>query len=74
MFMINNRNEIPKIFKDLNIKTGAELGVAAGAYSRKLNELYHFDHFFCIDKWNDHHNLSEKNKWSRRSRIKKILR
>lgn len=60
--MINNRNDIPKLFENLNIKIGAELGVAAGAYSRKLNEAYNFEKFFCIDKWNDHHNLSEKKK------------
>jgi hypothetical protein len=60
--MINNRNDIPKLFENLNIKIGAELGVAAGAYSRKLNEAHSFDKFFCIDKWNDHHNLSEKKK------------
>lgn len=60
--MIKNRNEIPKLFKRLNIKIGVELGVGAGLYSRKLNQVYNFDKFFCIDKWNDHHNISEKRK------------
>ena len=60
--MIKNRVFLPTLFKKLNIKIGAELGVAAGFYSYRLNNRYNFEKFYCIDKWNDHHDESEKNK------------
>lgn len=58
--MIKNRNDIPKLLKKLNVKIGVELGVAAGQYSQVLNNFHTFEKFFCIDKWNDHHNELEK--------------
>ena len=38
---------------------GAELGVAAGKFSVELNDRFSFKEFWCIDKWDDHHNLKE---------------
>ena len=44
--MIKNRLFLPKLFKKLNIKIGAELGVAAGYYSNKLNTSHNFEKFY----------------------------
>lgn len=58
---MKNRNEIHLLLKEKNCKIGAELGVARGAYSKYLIDNHDFDNFFCIDKWNDHHDENEKN-------------
>lgn len=58
--MINHRDNIPKLFKKINVKIGVELGVGWGEYSRLLNNAHTFEKFFCIDKWNDHHTEREK--------------
>jgi hypothetical protein len=64
--MIKNRAELPKLFRKIPVKTGAELGVAAGNYSSVLISSHKFDKFFCIDKWNDHHNENERLKVKRK--------
>ena len=58
--MFNNRIDLPNLFKKITVKTGAELGVAAGKYSFTLVSSHKFDKFYCIDKWNDHHNDRER--------------
>jgi hypothetical protein len=57
---ITKRNDFPDIF-DSTIKIGVELGVAKGDFSQVLISKHKFDYFYCIDKWNDHHNIREKN-------------
>lgn len=57
---MKNRNELHKLLKKLNVKVGVELGVAQGHYSGFLVNSHDFELFFCIDKWNDHHDESEK--------------
>ena len=58
--MIETRTKIHELFKDRNIQIGAELGVANGWYSSYLNRHHKFKEFFCIDKWNDHHDDKER--------------
>jgi hypothetical protein len=58
---ITHRNDFYKLF-DSNIKIGAELGVAGGGFSDILVNTHNFENFFCIDKWNDHHNEKERQK------------
>lgn len=58
--MIPARSSLPKLFKKVPVKIGVELGVAAGEYSNFLLNSHKFKKFFCIDKWNDHHNNAEK--------------
>jgi predicted O-methyltransferase YrrM len=57
---MKNRHELHKLLKKLNVKIGVELGVAQGYYSSYLIKNHNFNIFFCIDKWNDHHDESEK--------------
>jgi hypothetical protein len=57
---MKDRNNFYKLLKKLNLKIGAELGVAKGYFSKILNTNHDFDNFFCIDKWNDHHDQKEK--------------
>jgi len=58
--MIQTRTKIHELFKDRNIQIGAELGVANGWYSSYLNRHHKFKEFYCIDKWNDHHDDKER--------------
>ncbi len=58
--MIKSRVYLYKLFKKLKITTGAELGVAAGWYSKHLVTSHMFQKFYCIDKWNDHHDEKER--------------
>lgn len=56
---ITKRNDFYKLFGS-DTKIGVELGVAGGDYSDVLLKTHNFEKFFCIDKWNDHHNEKEK--------------
>lgn len=58
---MKNRNEMHLMLKKQKCKIGAELGVAKGHFSKYLTDNHDFDIFFCIDKWNDHHDENEKN-------------
>ena len=55
---INSRND----FADLPWLVGLELGVSAGAFSRQLlcpKVGRHWRHVTSIDRWSDHHDMSE---------------
>lgn len=47
-----------QLINRLNLKTGIELGVAQGEFSRLLLKSK-FEKLYLIDKWNDHHNTEE---------------
>ena len=48
---INRNTDIPQLFKDLNYKIGAEIGVYKGEYSQKLLENIPNLQLFGIDLW-----------------------
>lgn len=58
---MKNRNEIHLLLKEKGCKIGVELGVAKGFFSKYLTDNHYFEKFYCIDKWNDHHDENEKN-------------
>ena len=58
---MKNRNQIHILLKEKQCKIGVELGVAKGSFSKYLTDNHLFEEFFCIDKWNDHHDEKEKN-------------
>lgn len=58
---MKNRNEMHFLLNRNKCKIGVELGVAKGNFSKYLTDNHNFDNFFCIDKWNDHHDENEKN-------------
>jgi len=39
---------------------GAEVGVATGQFSKRILELDHFDKFYSVDRWSDHHGIIEE--------------
>jgi len=43
--------ELPKLFKDLDFKIGAEIGVLKGEWSENLFKFIPNLKMFCIDKW-----------------------
>ena len=50
---------------------GIELGVARGKYSLRIHN--YFDHFWCVDKWNDaRHGLEEYNSLNKHIKNKNI--
>ena len=38
---------------------GAELGVATGQFSKKIMQIDHFEAFYAVDRWSDHHDNYE---------------
>lgn len=54
--MMKTRNELAQ---QLFHGTGAELGVAAGAFSETILRESDCRCLYSIDRWNDHHNLME---------------
>lgn len=55
---IKCREDIPSLITTPK-PIGIELGVAGGRFSTLLNKKYQFERFYCIDKWNDNHNIKE---------------
>lgn len=74
--MIPTRVELAKYFGELGFKIGAEIGVAAGKYSRVFCWNIPDVHLYCIDPWqsdsNDPCDYGEKN-ISNLAHAKKIL-
>jgi hypothetical protein len=58
---LNNfpRSKLPELIKNSNNLVGIELGVAKGAFSKKMVESKKFSFFFGVDKYSDHHNTQE---------------
>lgn len=56
----NTRTDLAKLFAQLNFKTGAEIGVLAGTYSKILCENNPTVKLFCIDAWEIYDDLPEK--------------
>ena len=55
---IVSRDQLP-LMVNSDEPIGLELGVAKGDFSAQLLSCIEWAHFFAIDKWNDHHNMSE---------------
>lgn len=49
----------PRLIDDIGLDRGAELGVAKGSFSASLLQRSGLKVLFSIDRWNDHHDLSE---------------
>ena len=48
---MKNRTELARYFTTLGFKVGAEVGVFAGEYSRRLCQIIPDLQLFCIDPW-----------------------
>lgn len=75
--MISTRVDLAKYFNELGFKVGAEIGVAAGKYSRVFCWNIPDIHLYCIDPWksdpNDLCDYGDEN-ISNRAHAKKILK
>jgi hypothetical protein len=58
--VINTRHDLTRVIDQLSLKTGAELGVAGGDFSSHLLSNSSLTQLYSIDKWNDHHDLKQK--------------
>ena len=54
-----SRSKLPELIKNNDNLVGIELGVAKGAYSKKMIETNKFSFFFGVDKYSDHHDTKE---------------
>lgn len=53
------RDNLPGLFYELGFKTGAEIGVASGGYSRKLCQANPQMKLYGIDPWEEYDNYSD---------------
>src|SRR6478609_6588484 len=53
------RTDLAKLFKELNYKVGAEIGVDRGLYSEVLTRENPQTKLYCIDPWKTYNNYPE---------------
>lgn len=56
------RLDLAKLFNDLGYKTGAEIGVESGKYSKIICDNNSLDKLYCIDSWTTAYGYSEPGK------------
>lgn len=54
---MNSRIDLAYLFNDLGFKTGAEVGVAKGAFSETLCKTIPDLKLYCIDTWKKYHGI-----------------